>query len=58
LVFASSEGLVNLADPKGLTLMEELWKQAEGRPQVQGVIRNFQDQLKKKVEAAAKPPAN
>ena len=58
LVFGSAEGLVNLADPKGLTLMEELWKQAEGRPQVQGVIKNFQDQLKKKVEAAAKPPAN
>jgi hypothetical protein len=57
LAFASAEGLINLGDPRGITLFEDLAKQAEGRAQVQGLIRNFQEQLKKKLEAAAKPPA-
>jgi aminopeptidase N len=55
LVFASGEALVALGDPRGLTLFEDLAKQAEARPQIHGLIRNFQDQLKKKIETKPKP---
>ncbi|MFZ0064432.1 MAG: M1 family aminopeptidase [Pyrinomonadaceae bacterium] len=55
LVFASGEALVTLGDPRGLTLFEDLVKQAEARPQIQVLIRNFQDQLKKKIETKPKP---
>jgi aminopeptidase N len=58
LIFASAEALVSLADPRGLGLFEDRSKQAEGRPQVQGLIRNFQEQLKKKIEAKPKPPGS
>jgi HEAT repeat protein len=55
LAFASAEALVSLGDPRGLTLFEDLAKHAEARPQIQGLIRNFQDQLKKKIETKPKP---
>lgn len=58
LAIASAEALVSLGDERGVALFEELAKEAEGSPQVQGLIRNFQAQLKKKLESAAKTPAN
>lgn len=58
LAFASAEALVNLGDPRGLVIFEELAKQTEGVPQIQRLIRTFQDQLRKKVEGAAKPPGS
>lgn len=58
LAFASAEALVSLGDQRGLALFDELFKQAEGVPQIQGLIRTFQEQLKKNVEGASKPPAS
>lgn len=58
LAFASAEALVSLGDPRGLTLLEDLAKQFEGQSQIQLLIKDFQGQLKKKIEAAAKPPSN
>lgn len=58
LAFASAEALVSLGNPRGLTLLEDLAKQFEGQSQIQLLIKDFQGQLKKKIEAAAKPPSN
>jgi aminopeptidase N len=57
LAFASADGLVSLGDPRGLTLMEQLSKTYESVPQIQGLIRTYQDQLRKKIDGAAKAPA-
>ena len=54
---ASAEGLVSLGDPRGLTLLEQLSKTYEGVPQIQGLIRTFQDQLRKKIDGVPKGPA-
>ena len=47
-------GSVSLGDARGLALFEEQAKKAEARPPIQGLIRNFQEQLKKKLEAKPK----
>ncbi|HKR59791.1 MAG TPA: M1 family aminopeptidase [Pyrinomonadaceae bacterium] len=58
LALASGEALVSLGDPRGLALFEDLAKQAVGSPQIQNFVSNFQGQLKKKLDAAAKAPTN
>ena len=58
LAFAAAEALVSLGDKRGLPLLDQLFKTYEGVPQIQGLIRTFQDQLRKKIEGAPKPPAS
>jgi aminopeptidase N len=58
LALASGDALVSLGDPRGLVFFEELAKQAADSRQIQNFISNFQGQLKKKLDTAAKPPGN
>ena len=58
LVFAAGEALVNLADSRGLTILDQLLKTYEGVPQLQGIVRTFQEQLRKKIGGDPKPPAS
>jgi len=44
---AASEALVSLGDPRGLSILDTLLKQAEGSPQIRGILMQFQSQLRK-----------
>src|SRR5882724_3127142 len=52
---AAAEALVDLADPRGLAILDTLAKNAEGSPQVKGLLLQFQTHLRK--VAGAGPPA-
>ncbi len=57
LAIASAEALISLGDPRGVALFDQLSKQAEGLPRIQGLIGTFQERLMKKLQEAAKHPA-
>jgi len=44
---AAAEALVSLGDPRGLSILDTLFKQAEGSPQIQGLLMQIQSQLRK-----------
>jgi len=44
---AAAEALVSLADPRGLAILDTLLKDAEGSPQIHGILMQFQSQLRR-----------
>ncbi|HKZ80828.1 MAG TPA: M1 family aminopeptidase [Pyrinomonadaceae bacterium] len=57
LMFASAEALVNLGDPRGLVVLDELAKTAGDLPQLQGAISEFQNRLRKMTAGVTAKPA-
>ncbi len=55
LVAASAEALVNLGDPRGLSVFEQLTKNPSGRPQLTAFVGQFQERLRKSTAGPEKP---
>jgi aminopeptidase N len=55
LVAASAEALVNLGDPRGLSVFEQLTKDPAGRPQLTAFLGQFQERLRKSTAGVEKP---
>jgi aminopeptidase N len=55
LILAASEALVNLGDPRGLPVFEELSKNVGDIPQFQEIVGQFVERLKKSQVQAASP---
>jgi aminopeptidase N len=53
LLSASAEGLVNLADTRGLAVFDDLLKKPAGNPQLLGTLTQFQERLRR---SSALPP--
>lgn len=58
LTIAAAEALVSLGDRRGLATFEEASKQSVEVPQIQDLIKGFQEQLQKRLDATAKAPAS
>jgi hypothetical protein len=55
LIFASSEALIALCDPKGLATLEEIGKSAKNDPQVLGFMGQIRQRLDQCLKTTPKP---
>jgi len=58
LLIPASDALVGLGDPRGLAVLDQLVKDAEGTPQIHGVLLEFQGRLRKVASGTSTPVSN
>ena len=57
LAIASAEALVSLGDPRGLAVFDQISRATSGTPQLEEVVSQFQERLRKLTTGAAVPSA-